>query len=317
VRARRAAGAAVLAALLALSGCGSDRLDPSGETPAREDTAPPSERSSALVDATQEPPLVNAFDVDEKTGEYLMSTNQGFFRIDPETSKVSEVEGTVGTPTRSAPIGNFLAFLPVDGGRRLIGSGHPDSEALPEFLGFIESEDGGRTWTVLARLGEADLHKLIEIHDRLYAYDAVLGAILVSEDGGKTFSEHFTPRGLITDFVVDPADPDHILAASETQVFRSTDGGNTWRPLLVEAGVRLAWPERDRLLRADRDGSVSVSRDGGRQWERTGEVDGEPYRLHARSAQNVDVALATGAIARTRDGGATWERVFTPGPAPG
>ncbi len=316
MRARRSASAAVLATLVALSGCGSDRLDPSGETPAREDGPPPSERSSALVDATQEPPLVNAFDVDEATGEYLMSTNQGFFRIDAETSRVREIEGTVGTPSRSAPIGNFLAFLPVDGGRRLIGSGHPDSTALPEFLGFIESDDGGRTWTVLARLGEADLHKLIEIHDRLYAYDAVLGAILISRDGGTTFTEHPTPRGLITDFVVDPEDPERILAASETQVFASRDGGNTWRPLLSEAGVRLAWPERDRLLRADRDGSVSVSRDGGRQWERIGEVDGEPYRLHARSADDVDLALATGSILRTRDGGATWEPVFTAPPAP-
>ncbi len=68
--------------------------------------------------------------------------------------------------------------------------------------------------------GTADLHKIVLLHGRLYAFDAVLGAMLISGDGGRTFTEQFTPRGLIIDFEVDPQDPDRILAATDQELFR-------------------------------------------------------------------------------------------------
>jgi hypothetical protein len=52
--------------------------------------------------------------------------------------------------------------------------------------------------------------------------------MLISSDGGKTFKEAFTPRGLIIDFEVDPADGDHLLAATDARLVRSTDGGRRW-----------------------------------------------------------------------------------------
>jgi hypothetical protein len=33
---------------------------------------------------------------------------------------------------------------------------------------------------VVSRLGDADLHKIVFKHDRLYAWDAVLSAIVIS-----------------------------------------------------------------------------------------------------------------------------------------
>ena len=78
------------------------------------------------------------------------------------------------------PVGGFLEVLPT-GPQTLLGSGHPDRKGvLPEFLGVLRSEDGGRTWTVIARLGEADLHRMVLKQGKLYAFDAVLGAVLVS-----------------------------------------------------------------------------------------------------------------------------------------
>ena len=65
----------------------------------------------------------------------------------------------------------------------------------------------------------------------MYAFDAVLSALVISDDGGRTFTEHFTPRGLIIDFEVDPANPARIVAATDDELFRSEDDGEAWRPI--------------------------------------------------------------------------------------
>jgi photosystem II stability/assembly factor-like uncharacterized protein len=290
---------ALALAVLLLAGCGSASPEPA---------APRSER---LVDFSQRPPYVNSLERDPRTGEYLLTTNRGFFRVDPDADRVTPVRGTVEAEGKRSAIGTFLE-LNLDEQGDLVGSGHPDERTLPQYLGYIRSEDGGKTWRVISRLGDADLHKIVFRHDRLYAWDAVLSAIVISRDGGRTFTERFTPRGLIIDFEVDPADPDRILAATEEELFRSEDGGETWRPLQLVDGVRLAWPEPDRLYLADADGTISRSPDGGGRLERAGRVDGQPAVLNADSADVLDMALTDGTILHSDDAGATWEEEFRP-----
>ena len=94
----------------------------------------------------------------QDAGEFLLTTNKGFWRIDPKTKAVTQVKGTIEAKGKKDTVGTFLELEPVSGGR-LIGSGHPDNQnTLPQFLGFIESEDNGKSWRVLSRLGDADLH---------------------------------------------------------------------------------------------------------------------------------------------------------------
>jgi photosystem II stability/assembly factor-like uncharacterized protein len=286
-----------LAAVLVLVGCGSE--------------ARPEGRSDRLVDFSQKPPYVNSLERDPRSGEYLLTTNRGFFRVDADEDAVERVRGVVEADGKRATIGTFLE-LNLDEQGELVGSGHPDQRALPQYLGFLRSADGGKTWRVVSRLGDADLHKIVFKHDRLYAWDAVLSAIVISQDGGRTFTERFTPRGLIIDFEVDPADPDLILAATDETLFRSEDGGETWRPLLRTEGSRLAWPEPDKLYLAAKDGTVSRSSDGGDRFERVGRVDGEPAVLDAESADVLDMAVADGSILHSDDGGASWEERFRP-----
>jgi photosystem II stability/assembly factor-like uncharacterized protein len=300
----RALAAATLATL-ALVDCGG------GDDPAAPAT-PAKARSPRLVDFSKKPPYVNTLDIDPGSGDFLLTTNRGFWRIASDGSKVTPIRGTVSDGGKTAPVGTFLEIRST-GSEQLLGSGHPDQAgALPSFLGLLRSADGGKTWTVVARLGDADLHKIVLRHNRLYAFDAILSAMLISSDGGKTFTEEFTPRGLIIDFEVDPADPKRIIASTEEELFRTEDGGRTWRPLSPGKGIRLAWPEPDTLYRAEADGSVQASGDGGTSWRDVGSVDGEPYELHATGPKAVFLVLSDGSILETTDGGARWRDRFRP-----
>jgi len=291
----------VALSLLALAGCG-------GKGEATGSAA----RSDRLVDLSAQPPYVNALDVDPATGDFLLTTNRGFWRIDPKTDKVARVTGKVTAGKASSTVGTFLELVSTGPGR-LLGSGHPDqTTALPPFLGLISSGDGGKTWKVISRLGEADLHKIVARHNRLYAFDAVLGALLISNDQGKTFTERFTPPGLIIDFEVDPADPDLVIASTESRLLRSDDAGRRWRPVASGDGIRLAWPAPDALYRAEKDGAVERSRDGGRTWEPAGKVPGEPYKFKAVGPERLHLALSEGTIVSTEDGGRSWRTAFRP-----
>src|SRR5687768_5867978 len=72
----------LLAALIA--GCGSG---------AEPDEVGP--RSDRLVDFSQRPPYVNALDLDPASGDFQLTTNRGFWRIDPKSEKVSRIEGEI------------------------------------------------------------------------------------------------------------------------------------------------------------------------------------------------------------------------------
>lgn len=288
---------------LALAGCGSDADSGAGGG---------ATRSDRLVDFGKQPPYVNALDIEPASGDFLLTTNRGFFRIGRDSGRVRPIRGQISSADKRATVGTFLE-LAVEGPGRLVGSGHPDQEGmLPAFLGFIRSDDDGRTWRVISRLGDADLHKIVLKHDRMYAFDAVLSALLVSRDGGRTFTEEFTPRGLIIDFEVDPADPGHVVASNADELFRSNDSGASWRPIDRRQGIRLVWPAAAKLYRALKDGSVQTSADGGETWTSVSNVDGEPYKFKAVGPDELYLALSDGTIMHTTDGARTWEAAFRP-----
>ena len=275
--------------------------------------APEDEPASTRLVKPGKPPLVNAFDVDPRDGSFLMSTNRGFFRISKDGERLERITSRLEAKEGSSRVGTFLAFVSL-GGAKLLGSGHPDQKGtgLPQFLGAIGSDDGGKTWRDISRMGLADLHVIRPIHDRVYAFDAVLGGMLISEDGGRKWVEKLGPRGLIVDFVVAPDDEDYLIATTESQTYRSEDRADTWRPLEPTPSPRFAWPEPDALFRAQKDGTFERSSDRGERWERVGSLDGEPWRLHAVDERTLYAAMSDGAIMGTEDGGRTWEAVFEP-----
>jgi photosystem II stability/assembly factor-like uncharacterized protein len=294
---------ATLIAVTLLAGCGGDPEPP---------PAPAKAPSPRLVDFSKKPPFVNTLDIDPANGDFLLTTNRGFWRIASDGSTVTQIKGTITAEGKTDTVGTFLEIRSTGPGE-LLGSGHPDTQGkLPNFLGLLRSTDGGETWSVVSRLADADLHKIVLAHNRLYAFDAVLSAMLISSDGGKTFTEEFTPRGLMIDFEVDPANPERIVASTDTELFRTEDGGQSWRPLEGADGIRLAWPEPESLYRADKDGTIKASGNGGTAWRDVGRVGGEPYELRATGPKALFLVLSDGSILETADGGATWRDRFRP-----
>jgi photosystem II stability/assembly factor-like uncharacterized protein len=280
------------AAALLVAGCGGDGDD----------------QGSALVDPAVDPPI-NSLEIDRAGQGLLLTTNRGFYRI--EDGEATRVSSEARTPDGRVPVGTFLTVSVDDG--RLIGSGHPDRTGrVADFLGALSSRDDGETWSVESRYAFSDLHVIHSAHGMLYAFDAVLDSLLISRNHGRTWEERGGPPERVIDFVVDPEDPDQLLASTAKEIFRSTDGGRRWSATVAAPFARLAWPSAQVLRRADEDGLVYASDNAGASWEPIESVDGEPWKLRAAGDDELYLALADATILASTDGGESWQEHFTP-----
>jgi hypothetical protein len=301
----------VLIALVAtlVAGCGGDD---SGGTPA---TSDPSELAVPWVDPDGDPPIVGGFTVNPTDNTLLMTTNTGMFRIDPDASKPQPFTGTLETPDGSGKLSEALVsrFVEPDTDA-LLGSGHPAAgESLPAALGLIRSEDAGKTWTSVSELGKSDFHAIETSGTTIIG--ALFGQpqVLVSEDGGRNWTSKTAPLPIVA-MEVDPGDADRWIASTQSGIFRTTDGGETWRETDPVPNVRFAWAERSDLYRIDPGGDLKVSTDGGESWKPLGSTGGEPQAL----AIDVDlgklyVALLDGTVSVSDDGGRTFAELIAGG----
>lgn len=241
------------------------------------------------------PQHVHGLGVNPADGSLYLATHTGLFRM----RRGANAGGRVGDGAQDT-----MGFA-VAGPDRFLGSGHPDPrDDLPPLLGLIESSDGGRTWKSVSLQGEADFHALRAVGPRVVGYDASNARLMVSKDSGRTWTQSRPPAGVI-DLAVDPRRPDRIVAATGTGLMTTSDDGASWRRGTGDAGI-LAWPTSDALYTFADGGDVSVSRDGGVSWERTGDLGGEPAAATADARDSLIVALHDGRIVSSGDGGHTW-----------
>lgn len=243
---------------------------------------------------------VHGLGINPADGALLVATHYGTFRI---------ADG--GSPERvGASYQDTMGFT-VAGPDAFLGSGHPDVAGMqagqPGLLGLIESRDGGRSWINLSLAGEADFHALAYAHERVYGWDSTSERFMVSRD-----RRSWETRSTLTiyGFAVDPADPDHIVAATPNGVRASNDEGRTWSAPITPRLVVIAWAPTGALWGVDTGGSVYRSGDRGQRWEPTGRLSGEPQALNATDdvlwAAAGAHAEPTG-IYRSDDDGRTWQ----------
>jgi hypothetical protein len=248
------------------------------------------------------PVHVHGLGVDPKDGSLYIATHTGLFR--------SPKGG--GSASRIGDSEQDVMGFSIPGRDRFLGSGHPDprESGQPPNLGLIESKDRGRTWEPISLVGQADFHVLRSSGDRIYGFNASGAQLMVSSDGGKTWSER-RPPGLLIDLAIDPRDTDHVVASSDRALFTSSDQARNWQQQRVAPGF-LAWPTRSVLYRIDGGGNVSRSRDAGRNWqEGIGSIGVQPAAFIA-SGRALYAALPDGTIKVSNDGGATWATRSTP-----
>lgn len=228
------------------------------------------------IDTSTDPGVahVHGLGLDPGDGALYAATHTGLFRI-PEEGKAARVADRYQ---------DTMGFTVV-GPDRFLGSGHPDIkdrrlrvEGRPPLLGLIESTDAGATWQPLSLLGEADFHALASIHGRVYGFDATGSRFMVSTDR-RTWDDRSTT--LISDFAVDPADPEHVVAATGEGVIESVDGGRTWEQRAAPPLLIVSWDERSGLWGADSGGRVHRAGVDG-SWESIGALPGVPQALLAR-----------------------------------
>ncbi len=289
------AAAMVLAGVL-LAACGNDADD---ATPG---AMPADDEHEEMFD---DPGMmhVHGLGMNPADGLLYVATHTGLFRLR---------EG--GEPERvSERLHDFMGFTVV-GADHFYTSGHPDLRdyregELPPHLGLMESTDGGRTWTPVTLLGDADFHALRYEHGMVYGFDST-GRRFMTWDGEGDWEERSTL--LLYDFVVHPEEPDVVIATTQAGPAKSTDGGRTWSP--IEGAPLLVWLEwapAGGLWAIGQAGGVFLSEDDGQSWAQQGQAERDAESFLVEDGV-LYVALLDGGIARSEDGGATWTWLYEP-----
>ncbi len=254
------------------------------------------------------------------------------------------------------PTGSIGAIAVAESDPNIVYVGSGEGMPRPDLStgdGMYKSTDAGRTWT---HLGLRDAQQIPQIvvdpknPNRLFV--AVLGhpygpsaerGIFRSLNGGQTFEKVLykdeNTGGI--DLALDPVDPNTVYAVLWEQrqgpwenavwtgpgsgLFKSTDGGTTWRPLtsglptfeegLGRIGITVAPSNRQRLyaaVDAGRNGGIFRSDDGGETWRRTNAdtrvvarpADAADIRVHPTDPDTVYVPTIV--AWKSTDGGATF-----------
>ena len=262
-------------------------------------------------------------------------------------------------PTQSI---GAIAVAPSDPNIIYVGSGEglhrPD---LSVGNGIYKSTDAGKTWTHLALDDAQQIPALaIDPHDPNRVFAAVLGhpygpsadrGIYRSTDGGKTWQNVLKKDENTggSDVAIDPSNPNTVYAAmwevregpwednNEFQgtgggLFKSTDGGNTWKQLtnglpanLVQINVAIAASQPSRLyavVGTNEEGEYASgaglgfyrSDDGGERWQRITtdprpamRIGGGDLAIPRVDPKNPDVVYTASLVTmKSSDGGKTW-----------
>jgi photosystem II stability/assembly factor-like uncharacterized protein len=149
--------------------------------------------------------------------------------------------------------------------------------------GIFKSTDGGDHWTEITRnpglpsgvIGKVGIAASPAKAGRLWALiEADSGGVFRSDDAGATWTRTNSERNLrqrawyYTQIYADPKDSATVYALN-TGMYRSTDGGKTFRSIQVPHGdnhdLWIAPNDPQRMIEAN-DGGANVSFNGGRTW---------------------------------------------------
>jgi photosystem II stability/assembly factor-like uncharacterized protein len=174
------------------------------------------------------------------------------------------------------------------------------------------SADSGESWERL-QSGAPVLALSMDTGDTSRIYAGGFGAALHTIGTRGNWQAMEVPAYTIYDLALDPADPHTIYAVGLWGLFKSIDGGATWRlvfsggdPMFLgnvaarEGQLALAWQ------------GLRISRDGGDTWEELGPLPEDSTALAFHPVWPEELYLGTGqGLFLSQDGGVQWTAVCT------
>jgi photosystem II stability/assembly factor-like uncharacterized protein len=221
-------------------------------------------------------------------------------------------------------VNNYLGgnFLSKDGGQSwvlssdgytgelvhqvVVAPGGPQTVISGSRSGVNRSDNGGGNWVGLANPPQGMTAKMNEVFaiavdpsnaDHLLMIPADLNAILISQDGGRSWNMG-QQLGPVSEFIFAPSNPATVYAAvTSRECIDKTSAGTTPNPAL-----RCDNPEQ----------GLYVSQDGGSTWIQN---ESEPVRsgviiaalaVHPGDARTIYVSMPGTGVLKSSDGGQTW-----------
>ena len=201
---------------------------------------------------------------------------------------------------------------------------------------IYKTRDGGLTWTNLSQ-GMSHSRVISMTLDPVYPATVYAGtkgdAVYKSYDGGQRWVsqraglDDVTVSSVVNQFVFDPADNNHLFAATTMGVFETKDAGDSWtkrmdgmKEVLMVVTLGLD-PTRPEILYAGTSGGVYKSIDQAGHWEKVNNGLVDPAIIKSSRALNVTAILVDpyepdtvyaatlAGLYKTTDGAASWARI--------
>lgn len=194
----------------------------------------------------------------------------------------------------------------------LYASGHPPGGGN---LGFIRSDDGGRSWTLVSpgANGPVDFHQMaVSPADPSVIY-GIYGDLQTSRDGGQSWEVVGpAPPGIIA-LAASSLTADLLYAGTERGILISRDGGQNWEPgHMIAAPVTALKVTADGVLYAYMigQGFLRLEEEDFPRWHRLAEELSDDPVLHIAAdpadPSRLFAATMRGMIVRSGDGGKSW-----------
>ncbi|MEX2323654.1 MAG: family 16 glycoside hydrolase [Acidimicrobiia bacterium] len=193
-----------------------------------------------------------------------------------------------------------------------IGSSEAPQHSNAEDGVYLTIDDGA-TWEQLSLGNRSVFAVRIAASQPHVVYAGGAGGVWRSDDAGATWAEASGGLGdvLIKVLIVDPVDPLVVYAREHYwggPLFKTTDGGRNWGPILDGVEGVVMSPADRLVLYASSFGSIQRTRDGGAHWEEISDLPGsvDALAIDPEDPDRIYAGLRGEGILISTDGGRSW-----------